>query len=93
MYFIIAYDSPSSRRRRKFLNILKDFLTHVQESVFEGHLEPPLFKVLFEKITGLASSKEDSLRIYQMPKSCWEKTTVIGFPALTKVRPIVVVSK
>ena len=39
-FLVISYDTPSDRKRRKFLRLLRDFGTHVQYSVFECRLKP-----------------------------------------------------
>ncbi|RCK78231.1 MAG: hypothetical protein OZSIB_1608 [Candidatus Ozemobacter sibiricus] len=92
MYFIIAYDSPSDRRRRQLMNLLKDHLAHVQESVFEGRLAPSRFQDLVTRIRRLMDPKVDSVRIYRMPPSSWHATTVIGLPPLETDRPVVIVT-
>ncbi|MBF0502808.1 MAG: CRISPR-associated endonuclease Cas2 [Candidatus Riflebacteria bacterium] len=92
MYVIIAYDSPSNRRRTKLMNLLKDHIAHVQESVFEGPLDGPTLNRLLERITDLVDPKSDSVRVYRMPVESWNKTEVIGLPPLTRPRPVIVVS-
>ncbi len=92
MYCIVAYDTPSHRRRRKLMNLLKDHLAHVQESVFEGRLAPGLFQELLEKIRGLVEPAQDGVRIYRMPPASWNATTVIGLPPLAMDKPVIIVT-
>lgn len=92
MYYIVAYDIPSNRRRTRLMNLLKDYLAHVQESVFEGPLPAVKFEELKAAMTKLLEPENDSVRIYRMPKESWEKTSVTGLPPLTNDRPIIVVS-
>ncbi len=93
MYYIIAYDSPSNKRRRKLCGLLKDHLAHVQESVFEGPLPAAKFSGLVSGIRKLMDPAADSVRIYRMPRTTWDATEVIGMPPLTMDRPVIVVTE
>ena len=92
MYYIIAYDTPSDKRRRKLMNLLKDYLAHVQKSVFEGHLPQTKYNELQKKISSLMNPGSDSVRVYSMPLSSWQKTTVVGLPPLTIPESVIIVT-
>lgn len=62
MYVVITYD-VEAKRCSKVMKLLRQYLYHVQESVFEGELNPNKLQELKEKISKIIS-EDDSVRIY-----------------------------
>lgn len=87
MFYIVCYDTPSDKRRRKLANLLKNHIMHVQKSVFEGYLTKEQFEKLLMLIEKNIDEKEDSVRIYEIPKDMVIRTKVFGYPPLTKEEP------
>lgn len=62
MYVICTYD-VNEKRCDKLKKLLRQYLFHVQKSVFEGELTPHQMKELQEKIKKIILS-EDSVQFY-----------------------------
>ena len=62
MYVICTYD-VNEKRCDKLKKLLRQYLFHVQKSVFEGELTPHQMKVLQEKIKKIFQI-EDSVQLY-----------------------------
>ena len=78
MYVVVCYDVVSDRRRARLLKKLKDFLPHVQKSVFEGEIPDarsvPMRQMIYQEI----DPQEDTVRVYQLCARCTPATEVIG---------------
>lgn len=62
MYVICAYD-VDQKRCNKVMKILRKYLFHVQNSVFDGTLTPKQFKDLKSELKGFTTSS-DSILFY-----------------------------
>ncbi|HPX45126.1 MAG TPA: CRISPR-associated endonuclease Cas2 [Bacteroidales bacterium] len=62
MYVVITYD-VDAKRCNKIMKLLRQYLFHVQKSVFEGELNPNKLEELKEKISNIII-EDDSIRIY-----------------------------
>jgi CRISPR-associated protein Cas2 len=71
-FWMVAYDIYDDGIRRKVANILKNYGTRVQYSVFECRLEETQFVALRTELTELLE-EEDSLRWYPLCKWCRDK--------------------
>lgn len=89
MFYVASYDSPSNKRRRKIMELCKDYLFHIQGSVFEGNLSRYKFNKLLERMKLLVDAKNDSLRIYVISESALNSTIVIGKPDLVRDKAII----
>jgi len=78
MFFIISYDTPSDKRRRKIAKALEGYATRVQKSVFETNLDAKKKEELKKKLTEIINEKEDNLRLYEIPKDYIPKISVWG---------------
>jgi hypothetical protein len=59
MYYAIAYDIPSNRRRRKVLDKLKNYGLRVQLSVVECELDAARMEKLKQDLLPLINRRED----------------------------------
>ncbi|MFZ5951859.1 MAG: CRISPR-associated endonuclease Cas2 [Candidatus Rifleibacteriota bacterium] len=84
MFYIICYDTPSNKRRRKLYKMLKNYAVAVQKSVFETFLDGPSFDQMMKKIYGLMDGSSDSVRVYSMSRKAQKRMQVIGFPGRLK---------
>lgn len=65
MFCVIAYDTPSDKRRARFVKILEDYGDRVQYSVFEAVLDQKLLDRMGTRLEKVLDPAEDSIRIYQ----------------------------
>lgn len=84
MFYIICYDTPSDKRRRKLYKMLKNYAVSVQKSVFETFLDGPTFDQMMKKIYALMDSSSDSVRVYSMSRKAQKRMHVLGFPGRLK---------
>lgn len=64
MFVVVAYDIADSKRRFRVMKMLKGYGEHVQESVFECHLEPTLYRQMTQRLDKLIKEEEDNVRLY-----------------------------
>jgi CRISPR-associated protein Cas2 len=55
--WVIAYDSPSNKRRRKLAKLLEGYGERLQWSVFECHLQPNQLRRLRQGLNRIATGK------------------------------------
>lgn len=64
--YIIAYDIPCNKRRKKIADLLEGYGQRVQLSVFECFLSKQKFAELKQRLKKLVKLKEDSVRFYPL---------------------------
>ncbi len=79
LFYIVSYDISDPKRWREVHNILKDFGTWVQLSVFECWLTRDDYSRLKELLASQIDLKEDRVRFYNLCKVCREKTQAFGW--------------
>ena len=82
MYVILVYDisieDKGQRRWRRVFKICKEYLTHVQNSVFEGDiLESDLF-ILKDRLEKEISKEYDSIIIFKSRNERWLQKDILG---------------
>ncbi len=82
MYIILVYDisneNNGQRRWNRVFKICKQYLNHIQNSVFEGEiLESDLFK-LKKKIRKEIDEKIDSVIIFKSRNERWLEKDILG---------------
>ncbi len=78
MYLVVCYDVVQNRRRGRLLRKMKEYLSHVQKSVFEGELEDSRLESLRKMILDEIDPAEDTVRIYHLCARCVPVTEVLG---------------
>ena len=78
MYVVVCYDVVADRRRARLLKRLKDFLEHVQKSVFEGEISDARLVALRKAVAEVIDPREDTVRIYHLCGRCTPATEVVG---------------
>jgi len=77
MYYIIVYD-VNVKRVAKMLKLMRQYLNHVQDSVFEGELTNAQLTELKDKALDLMQEDEDSIIIYRVGSKRWSSREVLG---------------
>jgi CRISPR-associated protein Cas2 len=76
VYVIVVYDVQADRTRR-FLNFLRQYLTHVQNSVFEGELTEGDVEAVEQKLESMLEPGESTI-LYRMASQKYVSRTVYG---------------
>ena len=66
--WVIAYDTPSDRRRRKFAKLLKGYGLRVQLSLFECELRGDQMQQLRQRLERVIVIDQDSVRFWRVPE-------------------------
>ena len=78
MRYLICYDVPDDKRRRKLAELLDGYGDRVQFSVFEAVLPRPVFDNLLNGIQELLFEDDDRLDIYPICRTCGDKVIRLG---------------
>jgi CRISPR-associated protein Cas2 len=76
VYVVIVYDVEADRTRL-FLNLLRQYLTHVQNSVFEGELTEGDLEQVDQRLESMLNDGESTI-IYRMSSEKYVSRTVYG---------------
>jgi CRISPR-associated protein Cas2 len=68
LIYIITYDIPCDKRRKKVSSLLEGYGQRVQYSVFECILVPSKFQELCKRLKKRVKMTEDSVRFYPLSK-------------------------
>ena len=77
MFCIVSYDIPDDKKRNKIADILLDFGTRIQYSVFECIMDNNLLEKMTTRLNKLISD-DDSVRIYTLCAKCEGIVRVLG---------------
>ena len=78
MFYIVAYDIPSDKRRTKVHKTLSGFGRWTQYSLFECYLSDKQYVQLRQKLGRLLRADEDSVRFYRLCADCLGKVETVG---------------
>ena len=81
-YLVIAYDTPSDKRRSKIVKVLKRFGERRQYSLFEARVSRDQLATLQRDLANLCDEAEDTLAIYFLPPESLKRTFRIGHSEL-----------
>lgn len=70
MRTVLAYDVTSDKRRARFFRAMRQHLTPVQKSVFEGHLDAAGMAAVEAVIAEELDLTEDQVLVYGVCGSC-----------------------
>ncbi len=82
-FYVITYDIPDDRRRKKIADLLEGYGKRVQYSVFECYLSLAKLKELQAKLLRFFKSDEDNIRFYFLSPSSLNQAQVWGNLSLT----------
>jgi CRISPR-associated protein Cas2 len=77
MYVILIYD-VGEKRVGKMLKLCRQYLTWIQNSVFEGDISEVKLKELVLKARKLTNEQEDSLILFKSRDEKWLQKEIIG---------------
>jgi CRISPR-associated protein Cas2 len=76
VYVVVVYDVQADRTHR-FLNFLRQYLTHVQNSVFEGEITEGDIEAINHRLESMLEANE-SVILYRMTSEKYVDRTVYG---------------
>jgi CRISPR-associated protein Cas2 len=79
--WIVAYDTPSSKRRRKLASLLEGYGQRVQWSVFECRLQKQELQALVARLNRVVLADHDRVRLWPVPESSCARVIQLGQPA------------
>ena len=91
MCVVVAYDVVDNKRRNRVMKLLKGHGAHVQKSVFECHLDTAKIRRLAAKLADLIDEKEDTVRMYILPRRALRQVVALGVGQVTPEKKVVVV--
>lgn len=90
-FVVVVYDISNDKRRTKLHNVLLDFGTPVQYSVFECLLESEQLTRMKEAVQRAIRPRKDRVRFYYLCQQCLGRTEITcGEEVLEEVEVIVV---
>lgn len=75
---MIAYDTPSNRRRRKLARAITAYAPRIQQSVYQGDLTAIELRLMLKTIECLAEAEEDRLVVTPLCSRCTAGQTWVG---------------
>lgn len=81
LFYVICYDIPDDRRRKKISDLLEGYGSRVQYSVFECVLNSKQYQQLQVKMRKIYKSEEDNLRFYAVSNHTLSQVEVWGVGA------------
>ncbi|GAB6876606.1 CRISPR-associated endonuclease Cas2 [Thermaerobacter litoralis] len=77
MFVILVYD-VHVKRVAKVLKTCREYLTWVQNSVFEGEISEGKFKILWKKLEGIIDKEHDSILAYVFESMRYSRQQRLG---------------
>jgi CRISPR-associated protein Cas2 len=91
MFYIVSYDIPNNKRRKKVADLLEGYGKRVQLSVFECELSDKQFKEMYQRIQKCVNYEEDNIRFYPVSSHTMGQVIIIGSVPLTSAPGSIVV--
>ena len=91
MLFVVIYDIPDDKRRKRVFHLLEGYGQRVQFSAFECVLSERKFDELCCRLLKVVKIDEDSVRFYPIPKHTLGQVVIWGEPPITQMSGSVVV--
>lgn len=83
LFYVVAYDIPDDRRRKKIADLLEGYGKRVQYSVFECLLTQAKYDELLSKLKKRVKLSEDSVRFYPLSRQSLRQVETWGGQPLT----------
>jgi CRISPR-associated protein Cas2 len=91
LFYVVVYDIPCDRRRKKVADLLEGYGRRVQYSVFECILTKAKFNELRQRLKKRIKNGEDSVRFYPLSSHTLTQVEVWGEPPVTQPPSSIVV--
>lgn len=84
MLWVVCYDISDDAVRDRLSNLLLDFGSRIQESVFECPLSEADVKSMIERLSTTPLRNTDKVRIYKICSRCADEIQIYGDGTVTK---------
>jgi CRISPR-associated protein Cas2 len=84
LFYVVVYDIPCDKRRRKVAELLEGYGARVQYSVFECILDRQRYRELKSRLRRRVQLPEDSVRFYPLSNHTLSQVEVWGEPPITQ---------
>ncbi|AFY77567.1 MAG: CRISPR-associated endonuclease Cas2 [Hydrococcus sp. C42_A2020_068] len=84
LFYVVVYDLPCDKRRKKVADLLEGYGQRVQYSVFECILTKAKYDELRQRLKKRIKEEEDSVRFYPLSGHTLAQVEIWGQPPLTK---------
>ncbi|MEW6618767.1 MAG: CRISPR-associated endonuclease Cas2 [bacterium] len=91
MFIVVSYDVRNDKKRNKIANLMEDYGTRVQYSVFECHLNQKVFDRMVKDVLKYLQIEKDSLRIYKICEDCISRIEVYGVGRVTEDEEVIII--
>ncbi|MBR8829389.1 MAG: CRISPR-associated endonuclease Cas2 [Gomphosphaeria aponina SAG 52.96 = DSM 107014] len=92
LFYLVAYDIPCDKRRRKVAELLLGYGKRVQYSVFECVLSSKKYDELCKRLRKRIKEEEDNIRFYPVSRHTLSRVQVWGQgPSLTQASGSIIV--
>lgn len=78
MQYWVCYDIADDRRRQRLSDVLLDFGTRVQESVFQCLIEPSLAEEMLARIRRTIEENSDKVHVLAFCDACAGRVVLYG---------------
>jgi CRISPR-associated protein Cas2 len=83
LFYVVVYDIPSDKRRKKVSDLLEGYGSRVQYSVFECMLTVSKYNELRQRLKPRINLAEDKVRFYPLSGHTLGQVEIWGGPPLT----------
>jgi CRISPR-associated protein Cas2 len=80
LLYLVTYDIPDDKRRKKVSDLLEGYGVRVQYSVFECVLSKPKYDELRKRLKKRIKDGEDSVRFYPLSSHTLSQVEIWGEP-------------
>ncbi|GAB1543361.1 CRISPR-associated endonuclease Cas2 [Scytonema sp. NUACC21] len=84
LFYVVVYDIPCDKRRKKISDLLEGYGKRVQYSVFECVLNKNKYDELRKRLRKKVKLSEDSLRFYPLTRHTLDQIETWGSPPVTE---------
>ncbi|MBC5797775.1 CRISPR-associated endonuclease Cas2 [Sphaerospermopsis sp. LEGE 00249] len=90
--YVIAYDIPDDKRRKKIADVLEGYGQRVQYSVFECQLNTEKYNDLRRRLRKIVKLEEDNVRFYPLSRYTLSQVEAwgVGIPVIETPSSIIV---
>jgi CRISPR-associated protein Cas2 len=76
--WVVSYDTPSDRRRRRIVKVLEGYGRRVQYSVFECDITADQREKLTKLLQRIVQPEEDDVRFYPLDEDAVQRVILLG---------------